>query len=245
MTTRLLYIHVPKCGGTSLGSAVRLAYFHSQATISLRQTNQVRNALYPAVGETERDLRNQEIRQIMLAGLMARKVKCVSAHVYYNARVHQEIDPERKVVTMLRDPVARFLSHYAYVKRNHPDPGHAKSLEAFLETEAAMRYGSTYLLYFASTYQHVTQDLAADMELARQNLSRFSVIGNLDRAGAYRTALRKLTGRPLLSWERNKRPGRKPSSAKEIPAELRARIEQICAPDIALYNFAQKLPSSV
>lgn len=33
MGRRLLYIHAPKCGGTSFGSAVRLAYFYSQATI--------------------------------------------------------------------------------------------------------------------------------------------------------------------------------------------------------------------
>lgn len=245
MTARLLYIHVPKCGGTSFGSAVRLAYFHSQATIKLQESRTIREALYPGLNGAEKVLREAEIRKVMLGRLMARGVKCISAHVQYSAGLHQSIDPERKAVTLLRDPVARFLSHYAYVQRNHPDPDREDTLEAFLDSESALRFGSTYQFFFASAYQHTAADFEASMQIARDNLSRFSLIGDLSRTDAFRGALRKLTGRPLISWERNRRPGKPSSSAREIPAKLRTRIEQICAPDIALYNYAQSLPSSV
>ena len=32
---RIIYIHVPKCGGSSFGAALRLRYFLSQAVINL------------------------------------------------------------------------------------------------------------------------------------------------------------------------------------------------------------------
>ncbi|WP_264212293.1 sulfotransferase family protein [Leisingera thetidis] len=245
MTPRLLYIHVPKCGGTSFGSAVRLAYFHSQATISLGRSRAIREALHPGLEGADKALREAEIRKVMLGSLMTQGVKCISAHVHYSAGLHQRIDPERKAVTLLRDPVARFLSHYAYVQRNHPDPDRADTLAAFLESDSALRYGSTYLFFFASAYQHTTGNFDAAMQTARSNLARFSLIGDLSRTAAFRSALRQVVGRPLISWERNRRPGRRPSSPADIPPDLRARIEEICAPDIALYDYAQSLPACV
>lgn len=247
MATRLLYIHVPKCGGTSFGSAVRLAYLNSQATIDLKKSRAIREALYPGLDGAEKVLKEAEIRKVMLGGLLADGVKCISAHVHYSAGLHQGIDPERKAVTLLREPVARFLSHYAYVQRNHPDAERADTLEAFLGSDAALRFGSTYLFFFASTYQHTTGDFDAAMQTARENLARFSLIGDLARPDAFRGALRKLVGRPLLSWERNKRPDRNAASSasKGISDELRARIEPLCAPDIALYRYAQSLPNYV
>ena len=34
---RIIYIHVPKCGGSSFGAALRLRHLLSQATIDLNQ----------------------------------------------------------------------------------------------------------------------------------------------------------------------------------------------------------------
>ncbi|SNR85502.1 sulfotransferase family 2 domain-containing protein [Puniceibacterium sediminis] len=245
MAKRLLYIHAPKCGGTSFGSSVRLAYFHSQATINVNRSRRIREAMYPNAEGPEKVLHEQAVRKIMLGDLMARGVQCISAHVLYHADLHMSLDPERQAVTLLRDPVARFMSHYAYVQRNHPDATRPDTLAVFLESEMAQRYGSIYLLYFAGTYQHTTDDLEGALATARENLGRFSLIGDLSRASAFRSALRNLVGRPLPGWERNKRPHGGKSSVEELPDTLRARIEALCAPDIALYRHAQSLPTCV
>ncbi|WP_417690112.1 sulfotransferase domain-containing protein [Roseibium sp.] len=245
MAPHLLYIHVPKCGGTSFGSAVRLAYLNSQATIRLETSRRIREALYPDAEGVEKILREYEIRKIMLGELMLKRVQCISAHVHYSAGLHGALDPERKIVTLLREPVARFLSHYAYVQRNHPDRDRPSTLEAFLESDSAKRFGSTYLLYFGGSYQHITNDFDSVMNTAQSNLDRFDLIGDLSRTAAFRKGLRKLVGRPLLNWERNRRPGKTPSQARDIATNLRLRIEELCAPDIALYRYVQSLSTCV
>lgn len=243
MAPRLLYIHAPKCGGTSFGSAVRLAYCNSQATIDLKTSGRIREAMYPEASGADKVLREQEIRKVMLGELLARGVQCVSAHVLYHRDLHESLDPDRKLVTLLRDPVARFLSHYAYVQRTHPNKDRPDTLAEFLDSEMAQRYGSIYLLFFAGTYQHTTNDLSAALQKAQDNLSKFDLIGDLSRTGEFRAGLKSLIGRPLITWERNKRPDQKPSRSRDVPEELRARIEEICAPDISLFRHAKSLPA--
>jgi len=244
MSPRLLYIHAPKCGGTSFGSSIRAAYATSQSTIDLGRSERILKSMHPDATGPQKVLLEHEVRKIMLGELMDRGVKCISAHVSYHEDLHEGLDPDRKAVTLLRDPVSRFMSHYYYVQRRHPDPSRPDTLEAFVETEMAQSYGSTYLLYYARTFQHTTKDLAAAMTLAKANLDRFALIGDLKRGDAFRKALRNLVRRPLLSWERNKRPGGKgASNPSEISADLRARITEICAPDIELYKYATSLPT--
>lgn len=251
MTPKLLYIHAPKCGGTSFGSALRLSHPLSQATIDLNTSRRMRQAMYPQAQGVDAVLREHEIRKYLLGDLLVRGVKCISAHVSYHRDLHQGLDPDRHAVTLLRDPVERFISHYHYVQRKHPDPNRPDTLAEFVESEMALRYGSIYLLYYASTHQHTCDDLEAALDEARSNLACFSVIGDLRNADAFRSALRHLAGRPLLYWERNKRPTkgaaehRKKAGTEEISDALRARITEICAPDIALYNHAKTLPSFV
>lgn len=244
MAPRLLYIHVPKCGGTSFGSAVRLAYATSQATIRPGSSRAICEALYPGIEGTERTLRQYEIRTVLLGDLMGRGVACISAHVPYNAGLHERLDPDRKAVTLLREPVARFLSHYAYVQRHHPGPARAAGLEDFLDTEAAQRFGSTYLFYFAGRYQHHVNDLERALGDARTNMARFTLIGDLSRTEAFRKGLRQIIGRPVVSWTRNRRPETS-NASRDVAPGLRERIERLCAPDRAIYEHAQGLPTCV
>ncbi|WP_341485822.1 sulfotransferase family 2 domain-containing protein [Thioclava sp. GXIMD4215] len=232
MSRSFLYIHVPKCGGTSFGAALRLAFWPSQGTIDIDRTKRIAQALEPQARDTALILADYAVRRVELAQMLERNLRCISAHVQFNADLVAQLAPERACVSLLREPVARFLSHYAYVQRRHPDPARADLLEAFLETEPAQRFGSQYLYYFAGTYQHHSAAPAADVARACQALEGFALVGFLDEGAAFRAALRRLAGRPLLPLSRNKRP----DPAPQCPPHLRARIEDICAPDLAIYR---------
>ncbi|MER5172861.1 sulfotransferase family 2 domain-containing protein [Thioclava sp. GXIMD2076] len=232
MSRSFLYIHVPKCGGTSFGAALRLAYWPSQATIDIDRTRRLAQALAPEATGTELILADYAQRRVELAQMLDRRVRCISAHVRFSDTVLSTLDPARACVTLLRDPVARFLSHYAYVQRHHPDPSRAGTLDAFLGTEAAQRFGSQYLFYFAETYQHHSADVAGDTQRACRALERFSLVGFLEEGAAFRRALQRLAGRPLVPLSRNRRP----DPAPELPAALRARVEAVCAPDLDIYH---------
>ena len=238
---RLLYIHVPKCGGSSFGAALRLRYAYSQATIDLRRSRAMQKARAPfALGE-DRIVAEYDQRDRLLAELLKRGKHCIAAHVRYDPALHDTLAQDRAWITLLREPVDRFVSHYRYLQRKHPDPKRPDTLEAFLETPDAARIASQYLFYFARVSQTLCSDVPAAVRAAQEALGRFALIGDLSRPAAFARGLRRITGTPLPVLARN----RAPALAPALSPGVTARIEQLCAADIAIYRHAQGLEVSV
>lgn len=222
--TGFIYVHVPKCGGSSFGAALRLRFLTSQATIRLNQGD--RNLR----GEA-RILSDYSARRRELHAHVAKHVRFISGHVQYDPELHLKIAKEYGFLTLLRDPVERLVSHYHYLQRKHPDPARPETLEAFLETRSARRLASQYLYYFSGQSQVQTHDIAPLVSRAILALSRFDLVGDLADPEECRTALRHLTGGPLPLWHRNRAPQR-----TAIPSFLRTRLERLCAPDMEIYE---------
>lgn len=222
--TRIIYIHVPKCGGTSFGAALRLRYFASQSTISLGGGD-------PDLTGNARILSDYAERQSELRALVASGRRMIAGHVQYDPDFHDSLGSRYRFVTLLRDPVMRFVSHYHYQQRKHPDPDRAPTLEAFLDSEEAQHIGSQYLFYFAGKSQDMISDTGPLITRAIQNLRRFDIVGDLGAPDAFARDLRRLTLTPLVRWHRNAAP-----APLTVPPELRPRIEALCAPDLAIYQ---------
>lgn len=205
--TKLIYIHVPKCGGSSFGAALRLRYLLSQATIDL-------NLHYAD-------------RQTQLRDLISRNTKMIAGHVQYDPILHATEAPDYAYITLLRDPVERFVSHYNYLQRHHPNPQRAPTLGAYVHSQDALRLATQYLFYFAGQLKPgdnpVTQAIS--------NLGRFAVVGNLAEPGSFARQLKALIGTPLPRLRRNVAP-----DPTQVPAHLRAKIEQLCAADIHIFQ---------
>jgi hypothetical protein len=221
---RIIYIHVPKCGGSSFGAALRLRYLASQATIKLDQGD-------PRLNCTDRIQSDYVARRIELHGHVAANKRMIAGHVQYDAALHAGAARAYSFVTLLRDPIARFVSHYNYLQRKHPDPTRAGTLEGFLETEDAARLASQYLFYFGGRWQTPGTDTQALTQTAITNLSSFDLVGDLSAPDDFMRSLRRLTHTPLIRLRRNVAP-----TSVTIPNRLRPQIEVLCAPDIAIYH---------
>ena len=220
----IIYIHVPKCGGSSFGTALRLRYLMSQASITLNQGDPHR------VGE-DYILSDYWARSAQIRACVQARKRLITGHVQYDPDLHAGPARNYRFVTLLRDPVERFVSHFHYLQRAHPNPDRASTLQGFLDSADAQRLASQYAFYFAGQWVSATADTPALVRRAIGHLSCFDLVGDLSAPDDFLHGLRRLTGTPILRLRRNVAP-----APPSVPAALLPRIEALCAADIAIYQ---------
>lgn len=234
----ILFIHVPKCGGTSVGRALRRAYILSQGTVKPHESQQ---AFEAARSQDHRVTDVYELREMMLLYLLFCGTRCVSAHVPFSDVAFNNFGTEYSFVTILRDPVRRFLSNYYWSQRDDRSETVRESLADFLDTERARQAGSTYVRYFCGepglnkfTHRHVDRAVA--------NLRRIHCVGFLDEIDRFEVALRQLTGRRIRFGMENV--GKKRGPRNSAPSEdLQRKVIEACAPDREIWDAVQDLRS--
>lgn len=228
-------IHVPKCGGTSLGSALRLAYFYSQGTVNLRQSSAITDLLYDDADEPTRTYREYGVRDVITAEMTRRNVRCISGHVRFCRRTFDLTRSDRFYATILRDPVSRFVSHFNYVHRKYGGENVSDTLDAFLETDKAKRYGSHYLFYFTGVFQQESSNLSRDVARAIDNLNDIHLVGFTDRLSEFASQIERALTVKLVRWRRNV--NTQPETPhNNLDDRQRSKIMAVCGPDIEIFN---------
>jgi len=233
----VVFHHVPKCAGTSVGRALRQRYILSQDTVLPEESFR---AFATFTGRSDREAMLVDVldlREQMFLYLLHRDVRCVSLHVRFSEAAFSAFSPRYAFITILREPVSRFISHYFW---SHGKPqAHARIEEdfaGFLESPRARQLGATYAEYFSGLPKET--DFASDAAVAAaiRNLGRLDVVGSLDDLGGFETRLRTVLGARIGIGHENK--ARQPGSLKSriVTPELEEKARLLCAPDIAIWN---------
>lgn len=237
---RFVFHHVPKCGGTSVGRALRQRCLLSQATILPEASFRAFEA-YTGRSDTEAMLVDVlRLREQMLLYLMFADTRCVSAHVGFSNVAFERFRDRYKFVTILREPVARFLSHYAW---SHGRTGaHAEisdGFDAFLQSPRAERLGASYVEYFCGRCSDANIRSQDTIEAAIRNLRRFDIVGRLDDLGGFRAAIRRELDLGVRIGHENRSGGARPGLRQDslTPAQM-DRVRALCAPDLAVWEAA-------
>jgi hypothetical protein len=229
-TRPIVFFHVMKCGGTS----VRRSLIDTARRASGEVFELQGEAAMAAVGGIIHQDENWRFRRELLAYLLHGTPPAV---IVGHFRYHHALAPLRDrahFVTVLRPPVDRVVSLYRYRRysgRRGGIPAPA-ALRDILDDPAWQSAGHHYVETFCGDPGLDPRSERA-IDAAIENLSSFRVVGDTGAMADFAAAMSALTGADVAVDHRNASPA--PDDLPD-PTELRAELEELCAPDRRVYE---------
>ncbi|MEL7129912.1 MAG: hypothetical protein AAGK23_10210 [Pseudomonadota bacterium] len=232
LDTSVAYIHMPKCGGTSLHQAI--ARYYPEPKVSYLDPT----ASGQAAAHLSRDL--LPYRRDLLAYELARtdRPRFVSGHWPVDPEMMASVADDWAFVTLLRHPVDRWLSNYFFNRHRAENRDHFGTdlgLADYLDTADAAKNGKLFVSFCTGGQFEGAED-EQTIQQAIAVLKRFTLVGFLEDMDAFGQAFQKRFGVPLETEALNRNPASMAERDAELTQPLRDRIEALCAPDLALYE---------
>ena len=216
-------MHVPKCGGTSVSEGL-YATVPMSKRVGVVDANATRRATaMMQAGENQLHLYHDdlpngaavfEMREQMLLTHMAWGTHLIHGHILFSEKADAHFGATYKYITLLRDPLARFVSNY------NGSVGHGLTktdFKTYLGTDVARYHALTTLRYFTGQHDIAKGQETQAVETALNIAERFAVIGYLDRLDAFCSEYQTVFGRKPTIYHYN---SRKPDAYSPTPQEL-------------------------
>ncbi|WP_417464699.1 sulfotransferase family 2 domain-containing protein [Kordiimonas sp.] len=163
----IVSVHVRKCAGSSFRKALQEYYKNS---IRLDYGDQIGSSDPQSIAIRKRTHRQVEDHKVEIA----KRFRIVHGHFY--AKKYECVPTVKRYATILRDPVARLLSNYFYLKRNpertNPDANivhqHGATLEDYINFPDAQNVQAQFLDGVPLTsfdFVGITEDYANSIRL--------------------------------------------------------------------------------
>lgn len=237
-----VFLHMPKCGGTSLSEAMYATVPLNQRigvidALSTRRTAGMlhygKDDLITCHEDLDHGQATFDFREGLLLQHMAWDTMLIHGHVFWSEKAETFFGERYKYVTLLRDPVARTISNFRMVQRAGVI---SDDLETYLEGPVARRQAQVYLRYLTGTNDIADADLPEAISLAKSRIKKFALVGFLDDLGRFLTAYQALFGVRLRMPKLNAAPEQQP----DYDPALLARLTELCAPDVEIWKTAQE-----
>jgi Galactose-3-O-sulfotransferase len=226
-TPAIIFVHLPKCGGTTLNRLIEWEYSPTQVL-----------SIDPSF------FRWSYRKVISLPRRRLARMRAFQGHMPFG--LHKILPQKATYLTVLREPVDRGISEYYYALSRVVHPEHRTirrlSLDKYIQLTPYANVQTKLLAGQDSGYDFLSGDCNdTTLELAKQNLSEhFSLVGLTERFEETLALAKLLFGWKIRHYSSfNVTRGR--PTKDEVPAEIRNVIEERYRYDVELYRFAAAL----
>ena len=232
-TERVMFVHVPKCGGTSLSHVLRARYALSYAKID--------EAASARACETLDGNAWFDFKRGLASYYAAEGAHFVQGHFCVDRRFIDTHAKHYRIITVLRNPVDRFVSHYHFDKRYNRIP-----FDEFTVSPTGRTEGRVLCHFFGELPWDAIPDRArldAAVATAVDNLSALAVVGFVEDPERMDTEFEHAIGfrprTPVRNVGRTRQRG-----AEFTPAQLE-RVDELCADDARIYAAMRERPPAM
>jgi sulfotransferase famil protein len=234
---RIVFFHAPKCGGTSVHKLLATAFGGPAGLDPIAAEAAARNL----------GMSGLEVREAVLAYFVKRShARFISGHYAYSRRAFTGHEHEFDLITILRNPIDRFLSHY-YYNRFKDERNHFPiecDLQDWLQTDQARAAATVFAKLFVGEPEISksldatgrAKDMRAAVSDAIANLSRFAIVGVLEHLDTFERDVRQRYGIKNSIGHLRKSPKAGYPKFADQPTQVQDRILEMCAPDMAIYE---------
>lgn len=107
-----------------------------------------------------------------------------------------------------------------------------------MESEEGIALGSDYVRKLTQGFHGTEAASKEAVTQAIENLKKFALIGVLERLDLFARDFHRLFGVKLFLEKKNMNPVSREKQREEITEEIRKKVEEICLPDIEVYEWA-------